>query len=103
MGLEQIQSFPIQNVKEESVAEVLSGIGEQLRRRRLQLKLSQADISKACGYRSAQMVSNWERGLCGPPLRSLEKIRQLLQFSREDFLDILTTEARAHYQKLLGS
>lgn len=39
--------------------------------------LSQLDVSKALGFKSGQVVSNWERGFCYPPLESLKTLSGL--------------------------
>lgn len=43
-------------------------IGTFLKSRRIERGLTQAELAKALGYSSPQFVSNWERGLCLPPL-----------------------------------
>lgn len=34
-------------------------------------KLSQLEIANKLGYKSSQFISNWERGLAAPPLKTL--------------------------------
>ena len=50
---------------------------DQLKSYRISSGLSQADLSKKLGYKSPQLISNIERGLCGIPA---DKAKQYLQF-----------------------
>jgi transcriptional regulator with XRE-family HTH domain len=52
-------------------------IGTQLKRRRLELHLFQADLAKRLGV-SAVSVSNWERGAIQPSRRIRARIREFL-------------------------
>jgi transcriptional regulator with XRE-family HTH domain len=39
--------------------------------------LSQKEVAAKLGYKSGQVVSNYERGLCRPPLASLPQLARL--------------------------
>ena len=60
-----------------------------LKRRRLQLHLKQKDIAFQLGYGSSQFVSNWERGISTPPLKSLRQLCDILEIHPEVFKKVL--------------
>jgi transcriptional regulator with XRE-family HTH domain len=59
-------------------------VAERLRKARVAAGLSQKDVSDFLGYTTPQFVSNWERGLCSPPLATLKKICKLYNLDAED-------------------
>lgn len=65
------------------------GLGEYLREKRLQKNLGQADVAKKLGYSSSQFVSNFERGLCSPPLPKIKILMQLYGISLNEMTKIL--------------
>lgn len=40
--------------------------------------LTQKELAKKLGIVSAQLISNWERGLCAPPLKKLQPLTSIL-------------------------
>ena len=66
--------------------------GEYLKLKRIEKKLSQSDISSQLGYTSSQMVSKWERGLCGPKFNDLVKLTKIFDIESEEMLHILMKE-----------
>ena len=50
--------------------------GEYARKLRRKAGLSQNDVAKILGLQSGQMVSDFERGLCFPPLRKLDLLAE---------------------------
>lgn len=40
--------------------------------------LTQKQLAEKLGIASAQLISNWERGLCAPPLKKLDKLTTIL-------------------------
>lgn len=49
-----------------------------MRDARIKAGLSQGELAEALGYKSAQFVSNWERGVSSPPLALLRKLATVL-------------------------
>lgn len=76
-------------------------IGEYLKKRRLKKKLSQADVARALGYASAQIVSNWERGLCSPPLDQLATIVKIYGLTQKQMIDIFIKGQKVKLERLL--
>ena len=66
-------------------------LGAFLRAKRLEAGLSQDDVAKNFGYSTAQFVSNWERGLAAPPLKTLRRL-----------IDIYGCDAKEVYEIVLG-
>ena len=52
-------------------------LGKYLKKERVKTKLTQQDVSKYFGYSTPQFVSNWERGLVVPPMRTLKTLCQI--------------------------
>lgn len=54
---------------------------------RLKAKLSQIDVASKLGFKSGQIVSNWERGACYPPAESLGQLAKLYDVSLRQLFD----------------
>lgn len=63
--------------------------------------LSQLEVADTLGYSSAQFVSNWERGLCEPPLKSLKKLCRILDINEKEILRVILKEQKAYLEKVL--
>lgn len=68
--------------------------GHYLRRKRLEVGLTQKYVAKALGYNSSQYVSNWERDLCHPSLKALKKLIVLYKLEDKEVIDIYLSEKR---------
>jgi transcriptional regulator with XRE-family HTH domain len=60
-------------------------VGEFIRRRRLELNLSQGEMIRALGYKNRNSISNVEIGREGLPLRRIYQWADVLQLPRDDF------------------
>ncbi len=60
-----------------------------LRTARVKAGLSQKQVSDLLGYRSAQFVSNWERGLTTPPGRTLRRLADIYGLPAEALYEVL--------------
>ena len=67
-------------------------IGEFLRARRLELGLSQGDITRTMGYASFNAVSNLETGREGLPAKRIYAWADILQLPRDAFFRFATGE-----------
>lgn len=54
-----------------------SRLNTYLRKKRKLAGMSQADVARHLAYKSPQIVSNWERGYCQPPLKVLARLVRL--------------------------
>lgn len=71
--------------KEASVSRAQFGV--YTKKLRVQAKLSQVEVAAKLGFKSGQIVSNWERGACYPPAESLNELAKLYQVSLKHLFD----------------
>lgn len=55
-------------------------LGTDLRDYRIKAGYSQKFVAKKMGYTNAQYISNLERSTCNPPLKSLKKYLNLIEY-----------------------
>lgn len=67
-------------------------VGEFIRRRRLELGLSQGDMIKALGYKNRNSISNVELGREGLPVKHVYRYAEVLQLPRDDFFRFVIGE-----------
>lgn len=66
----------------------MAELSNYLKKSRENVGLSQTFVSSKLGYSSPQFVSNWERGLSHPPVKSLKKIAKLYKLKDKDLFDV---------------
>lgn len=71
----------VKTVFEPGVAMSRKAFGIYAKNLRSKAGLSQLDVSRALGFKSGQVVSNWERGFCYPPIESLKTLAGLYNVS----------------------
>jgi len=69
-------------------------VSAYLKQARVQSGFSQAELSDKLGYTSPQIVSNWERGMCGAPLDKLFELSNILDLNKNEFLEMLLSEQK---------
>ncbi len=67
-------------------------LGRYLKSKRKKMNLSQSRVADELGYSSPQIVSNWERGLCHPPLAKLRLITKLYRVRTIELIDMMTKD-----------
>lgn len=80
-------------------------LGVYLKNKRFNANLSQSEVAKRLGHKTPQFISNWERGLCHPPIKDIKTLAQLFQISAEDlfenilesYLDQIREECRREF------
>jgi ribosome-binding protein aMBF1 (putative translation factor) len=72
-----------------------------LKQSRMAARLSQNEVARKLAYRSSQFVSNWERGLCSPPLHQLSKLCRLYGLRRSSLVRFLLIEEKKKILKHL--
>ena len=77
-------------------------LGEFLQAKRLKAGLSQGDVAQKLGYSSPQFVSNFERGLCAPPLEKLKVLVSLYSLNGEEVLKLMLKEEERELRLALG-
>ena len=55
-----------------------------LRQSRENAGLTQMDVASRLNYSSAQFISNWERGLSSPPMKTLNVLAQMYKVGTDD-------------------
>ena len=51
--------------------------------------LTQKELAAKLGIASAQLISNWERGLCTPPLKKLQPLTSILGVEFEPTFELV--------------
>lgn len=60
---------------------------QELCAKREKANLSQRDLAQKLGMASAQLISNWERGKCEPPVKKLAAISKILDIKFDHLVD----------------
>mgnify|MGYP003393974157 CR=1 FL=1 len=76
-------------------------LGNYLRVRREKAGYSQVQVSKVLGYGSSQFISNFERGLCAPPLIKLKKLVDLYKMPPKEVIGIIMKAQEAELRSVL--
>jgi transcriptional regulator with XRE-family HTH domain len=63
-----------------------------LKQAREKAELSQRQVADELGYQSAQFISNWERGISSPPMKTLKQLGELYYVSAEDLYEIMVED-----------
>ncbi len=71
-------------------------IAEIIRKRRIELNMTQAQVSELLGYNSCQFFSMVERGLAKCPIQTLGSLSVILNIPKERFISILVTDYKDH-------
>jgi hypothetical protein len=70
-------------------------LGRYLRSKRLATGFTQSDIADKLGYSSPQFISNFERGLCSPPLRHLKALVKLYRLNPKELIQLIISEQKS--------
>lgn len=80
-----------------------SKFGKYAKTLRVKADLSQGEVAKRIGLKNGQMVSNWERGACYPPIREMKTLAELYGVSLKAFFDRFSESHRADmWRKVSG-
>ena len=64
-------------------------LGQYLQDMRIKANLTQREVSLSLGYSSAQFISNFERGICSPPLKKLKELIKLYKMPVEKVMSLV--------------
>lgn len=82
-------------------------IAEFFKAKREASGLSQKVLSEKLGYGNNQIVSNWERGKCSPPLHQIAALVKILNLNKNEvtelFLNITRIEIKENLKLGSGS
>jgi transcriptional regulator with XRE-family HTH domain len=74
-------------------------LGKYLAEKRMKAGVTQIELQKKLGYTSPQYISNWERGICAPPIHQLYDICKITKADRQELFDFLMTDLRNFLEK----
>ena len=74
-------------------------LGSYLKEKRTAAKLTQLEVARKLGYSSPQFISNFERGLCSPPLKQLKKITKLYKINPNEIIEFMMNDQQARLNK----
>lgn len=77
-------------------------LGHYLREKRETAGFTQAEIARKLGYSSPQFISNFERGLCSPPLKNLKVLVKLYKVEPGEVIRLILDEQRTVLSSALG-
>lgn len=83
------------NTKKETLA-------AYMRRAREAAGLSQQEVSRKLGFTSAQFISNWERGVSGPPMKSLVRLKAIYKLDTNYVVDLIVESTRGKLYRAFG-
>lgn len=76
-------------------------VGNVIKEARIAAGLSQGDLAYKLGYSTPQFVSNLERGVSLPPIKSMKKIARIIQGKEEPLaFKILKATIECHQQNI---
>ncbi len=76
-------------------------LGKFLQAARKKAGLSQGDVKNILGYQSPQIISDWERGICGVPLTSTKQVLEAYKIKEEIFITKCLEAYREELEKCL--
>lgn len=82
--------------------ELFQVLGDFLQSKRVKAGLSQGDVATKLGYSSPQFISNFERGLCAPPLNKMKLLVGLYDLNTEELIKLMLKEEEKNLRKHLS-
>lgn len=83
-----------------------AAIGEELRKLREKAGLKQKEVATLLGYTSPQFISNWERGISSPPVKTIKQLANIYKTSPEKlFLKVqkaIVDQMRKEFEQSAG-
>ena len=89
--------------REKLAGRVRTKYGAYLKRERESRRYTQKYVADFLGFRTPQLISNWERGIAAPPLKEVRKLARLYGVDKDEFLDIVTEYHEAVNQDALNN
>ena len=65
-----------------------------LKKARINLSMTQRQLADLMGYKSAQFISNIERGISQPPIKEISRMCEFLEIDPIEILDLLLDKKR---------
>lgn len=77
-------------------------IGQLVKKRRLELNITQGKLSRLLGYDHAQIISNIERDVCSVPRSKLKKLCRVLMIDQSTLYNVLVATKAKQIAKDIG-
>ena len=77
-------------------------LGSYLKDKRIDVGLTQSEVAHKLGYSTPQFISNFERGLCSPPLKNLKVLVKLYKLPIDEVMGLILQEQETILRKALG-
>lgn len=69
-----------------------ANFAKYLKQKRENAGLSQKQVSEKLGYTTPQFISNWERGISTPPMKTVKKLASMYSISVDEIFNLLLQE-----------
>ena len=87
-------------VSDQNLVKKITGF---LKEKRLEAGLTQKAVAEKFGYTSGQFVSNWERGLVMPPLKTIRQLAELYGANLNEIYEMICEETQRVVREQLYS
>lgn len=68
-------------------------LGNYLKEQRIAQSFTQAELAQKLKVH-VQFVSNWERGMCAPPLHCFHHLIEILELDREHVVEVMLSDTK---------
>jgi transcriptional regulator with XRE-family HTH domain len=72
-----------------------------LKESRMAAGLTQTEVASKLGYSSAQFVSNWERGLSSPPIKTLARLIKIYKVNPNVVMELCLMPLKRELSRVL--
>ena len=83
--------------------ELFVELGKYLKSKRKENGMSQSEVAQKLGYATPQFISNFERGLCAPPLPKLKTLIKLFNISQEEVIQLMLAQQEKYWKRMLSN
>lgn len=83
------------NKVESKTAKVRRKFGAYLKREREARHFTQKFVADFLGFRTPQLISNWERGIAAPPFKEVRKLARLYSVNQDELTTIFSEYQQA--------
>jgi transcriptional regulator with XRE-family HTH domain len=78
-------------------------LGAYFRDKRISRGVTQTELATVLGFGNGQYVSNWERGMCSPPLESIYVMIDLLNLPKDEVMNLIIDDNRRFLKSYFAS
>lgn len=76
-------------------------LGNYLKDKRVHVGMTQSEVASKLGYSTPQFISNFERGLCSPPLKNLKTLVKLYRIPVDEIMVLIMKEQESILRRAL--